>query len=66
MCRIVQSEPSRFAERLDAFFAPENEWRPRYNVGPMARVLGVALEDGVRVLLPVLVGAAADAGLKDP
>jgi putative SOS response-associated peptidase YedK len=53
MCgRIVQSEPSRFAERLDAFFAPTAELQPRYNIGPMARVLGVALSDGVRVLTP--------------
>ncbi len=43
MCgRIVQSEPSAFAERLDAFFAPTLDWKPRFNIGPMSRVLGVA------------------------
>lgn len=51
MCgRIAQSEPSRYAERLDAFFAPEEEWRARFNIGPMSRVLGVARSAEGRVL----------------
>lgn len=51
MCgRIAQSEPSRYADRLDAFFAPDEEWRPRFNIGPMSRVLGVARSEEGRVL----------------
>lgn len=42
MCgRIAQTEPSEYAQRVDALVTPEIEWRPSWNIGPMARVLGV-------------------------
>ncbi|MGH8981123.1 MAG: SOS response-associated peptidase [Acidimicrobiales bacterium] len=52
MCgRIAQSEPSRYAQRLDALFEPSTEWRPSWNVGPMAPIWGVREHDGSRRLL---------------
>lgn len=51
MCgRIAQSEPSRYAQRLEALVDPEMEWRPSWNIGPTAPVLGVRAHRGVRML----------------
>lgn len=51
MCgRIAQSEPSRYAQRLDAIFEPPEDWRPSWNVGPMAPIWGVREVDGSRRL----------------
>ncbi len=42
MCgRIAQSEPSRYAQRLDALSEVEPDWSPSWNIGPTAPVLGV-------------------------
>jgi putative SOS response-associated peptidase YedK len=48
--RIAQSDPSRYATRLKALVDPELEWRPSWNIGPTAPVLGVREHDGERVL----------------
>lgn len=53
MCgRIAQSEPSRYAQRLDALLEPAPEWKPSWNVGPTAQVLGVRVRHGTRLLSP--------------
>lgn len=51
MCgRIAQSEPSAFAQRLEALFEPDDDWRPSWNIGPMTRILGVReTDDGRRM-----------------
>jgi putative SOS response-associated peptidase YedK len=54
--RIAQSEPSRYAQRLDAVIEPAPEWRPSWNVGPTAQVLGVRERHGARVLSPYVWG----------
>lgn len=42
MCgRIAQSEPSRYAQRLAALVDLEPDWKPSWNIGPTATVLGV-------------------------
>lgn len=42
MCgRIAQSDPSRYAQRLAALTDLGPEWRPSWNIGPTAPVLGV-------------------------
>ncbi len=50
MCgRIAQSEPSDFARRLEALFDTD-DWRPSWNIGPMAQILGVReTDDGRRM-----------------
>lgn len=51
MCgRIAQSEPSKYAQRLDALFEPSGEWRPSWNIGPMSRIWGAREHDGERRL----------------
>jgi putative SOS response-associated peptidase YedK len=51
MCgRIAQSEPSDFARRLEALFDTDSGWRPSWNIGPMAQILGVReTDDGRRM-----------------
>ncbi len=57
MCgRIAQSDPSRYAQRLKALVDPELDWRPSWNIGPTAPVLGVRERDGERVLSEFLWG----------
>lgn len=46
----MQSEPSRYARRLDALFDPGAGWHDSWNIGPLAPVLGVRERDGARVL----------------
>ncbi|MGH8989822.1 MAG: SOS response-associated peptidase [Acidimicrobiales bacterium] len=51
MCgRIAQSEPSRYAQRLGALVDLGDDWRPSWNIGPTAPVLGARSRDGERVL----------------
>ena len=51
MCgRIAQSDPSRYAQRLQALVDPELDWHPSWNIPPAARLLGVRERDGARVL----------------
>jgi putative SOS response-associated peptidase YedK len=51
MCgRIAQSEPSVYAQRLDAIFGAAGEWKPSWNIGPTAPLLGVRMRKGERVL----------------
>ncbi len=51
MCgRMAQSEPSRYAQRLNALVDPELEWRASWNIGPTSPVLGVRERHGERVL----------------
>lgn len=51
MCgRIAQSEPSKYARRLDALVEPGAAWRDSWNIGPLAPVIGVRERDGARVL----------------
>lgn len=51
MCgRIVQSEPSRYAERLGALLDPELSWHPSWNIAPMASILGVRAHGDAREL----------------
>ena len=53
MCgRIAQSDPSRYAQRLDAIVEGAGEWRPSWNLGPTAALLGVRDDGGRRVLSP--------------
>jgi putative SOS response-associated peptidase YedK len=54
--RIAQSEPSRYAQRLKALVEPELDWRPSWNIGPTAPVLGVRERRGERVLSAFLWG----------
>jgi len=57
MCgRIAQSDPSRYAQRLEAILDPAPEWKPSWNVGPTAEVLGVRDRHGTRHLSPFLWG----------
>lgn len=52
MCgRIAQSDPSRYAQRLQALYEPAEDWRPSWNVGPMTPIWGVREHDGTRRLL---------------
>jgi len=52
MCgRIAQSEPSRYAARLQAIYEAPEAWRPSWNIGPMAAIWGVREVDGSRRLL---------------
>lgn len=49
----LYDEPRQLAMLLDAGVDPEllTDWRPRWNVGPMSRILGVSEDpDGKRVL----------------
>ncbi len=49
----LYDEPEQLARLLDAGLDPElaAQWRPRWNIGPMARILGVAeAADGSRTL----------------
>ncbi len=50
MCgRIAQSQPSEFARRLEALFGTDG-WRPSWNIGSMAQILGVReTDDGRRM-----------------
>jgi putative SOS response-associated peptidase YedK len=54
--RIAQSEPSRYAQRLGALIDAELDWRPSWNIGPSAPVLGVRERHGERVLSSYLWG----------
>lgn len=52
MCgRIAQSEPSRYAQRLQAIYEPPEQWRPSWNIGPTAPIWGVREVGGTRRLL---------------
>lgn len=53
---MAQSGPSRYAEYLEALVDPELEWRPSWNIGPTAPVLGVREGHGGRVLSTFLWG----------
>jgi putative SOS response-associated peptidase YedK len=48
--RIAQSDPSRYAQRLQALVDPELGWHPSWNIPPAARLLGVRERNGARVL----------------
>jgi putative SOS response-associated peptidase YedK len=61
MCgRIAQSEPSRYAERLQAIYEPPVAWRPSWNIGPTAPILGVREDGGSRRLAEFAWGLLPD------
>lgn len=63
--RIAQSEPSAFAQRLEAIFDPGGGWKPSWNIGPTATVLGVReFRDQRR--LQVFRWGLVPGGMKDP